>query len=160
MSLEATSMSDKVELRFSLDVQKNWPPVAVEALPFEVCSTGYLSTVPPLFVKGLSVGDVIVPQVDGEGFVSAWRHVSKSPNSVVWLLRIAPTEQIEEVLANLRALTCNTASLPQAGVYSIDVPGRVQFENVDAILATLNSDEVAAAYPSFRHADPEEIEKE
>jgi hypothetical protein len=151
MSQDEASMIDYVELRFSLKIEDGWPPVSVEGLPFRTTSAGYVATAPPLFVKDLSVGDVINAEVGNDGVVESWHHVSKSSRSVVWLLRIAKTEEIEGALERLRSVGCSTASLPSAGSYSIDVPGDVSVTDVDAILATLNPDKVAIAYPSFRH---------
>jgi hypothetical protein len=146
-------MSDTVQLCFSLDVDDGWPPVAVEGLPFDVSLAGYVLTVPPLFIKDLSVGDIIAADVGEGGLVASWRHVSRSSNSVVWLLRIGRTEQIEATLEDLRALGCNTASFPSGGSYSIDVPGNVSIASVDGILEHLDSERVARAYPSFRHSE-------
>jgi hypothetical protein len=146
-------MTDYVELRFPLAVEDGWPPVSVEGLPFRTTSGGYVSTTPPLFVKNLSVGDVIKAEMDDNGMVESWQHVSKSTNSVVWLLRIGKTDEIDGALERLRSLGCSTAKLPSAGSYSIDVPGDVSISDVDAVLATLDSTKVAIAYPSFRHAE-------
>lgn len=60
-------MNRTVELKFPLDVEDDWPPVAVEGLPFDVALGGYVATVPPLFVKDLSVGDVIAVEIGDDG---------------------------------------------------------------------------------------------
>jgi hypothetical protein len=151
-------MSEHVELCFSLDVRDGWPPVAVEGLPFRVTAAGYESTQPPLFVKDLSVGDVISAEVADAGLVEAWRHASRSGNSVVWLLRIGRTDQIEGVLEKLQSVGCRTVSLPSAGSHAIDVPEDVSIDLVDAVLGELDSAKVAVAYPSFRHAERESNE--
>jgi hypothetical protein len=149
-------MSDTIELCFSLAVEDDWPPVAVEGLPFDISPAGYVSTVPPLFIKDLSVGDIIAAEVDKDGLVAYWRHISRSDNSVVWLMRIGKTQEIEATLKDLRALGCSTASLPSAGSYSIHVPGDVSIASVDAVLKNLDPEKVAIAYPSFRHPEEEE----
>jgi hypothetical protein len=146
-------MRDLSELRFPLDVEDGWRPVAVEGLPFDTCAAGYVATVPPLFVKDLSVGDVVAAEVGEDGLLVSWRHVHRSSNSVVWLLRTGQTHQIDATLNDLRSLGCTVAGLPSAGSYSVNVPENVPISSVDAILENLDPERVAIAYPSLRHAD-------
>lgn len=49
----------QVHLTFRLDVVDGWPPVAAEGIPCFHDGGAYRIRVPPLFVKGLSAGDVI-----------------------------------------------------------------------------------------------------
>lgn len=142
-----------VNLTFALEVDDGWPPVAVEVLPCEAVENGYRIDAAPLFVKGLSVNDVIRPEVDDSGRVLSWMHVEYSTRSTIWLLRIAETDRIAVVLKQLRGLGCNTVQLPNCGCYSIDVPGACAIHEVDRILSELDKDQVAVAYPSFRHQD-------
>jgi hypothetical protein len=147
-------MEPTVSLVFQLDVEDDWPPVAVESLPFRVAHEGYVAMVPPLFVKELSVGDVIdVTHEAGSGRVLSWRHVKKSGRSTIWLLRLKPSNAIETALAALRGLGCNTVGLEDAGVYSVEVPESLPMEAVDAVLGHLDSDSVAVAFPSMRHQE-------
>ncbi|WP_157907139.1 DUF4265 domain-containing protein [Sorangium cellulosum] len=145
-------MESIVSLSFPLDVEDDWPPVAVESLPFRVAPEGYVAQVPPLFVKGLSVGDVIGATLEAGSYkVIGWKHVVKSGRSTVWLLRMRQSETISAVLAELRELGCNTVGLEDLGVYSVEVPESVRIEAVDTALAHLDSDSVAVAFPSLRH---------
>ena len=148
-------MSGHAELQFRLGVEDGWPPVSVEGLPFRITASGYESTTPPLFVKGLSVGDVIAVELGENGLVESWHHISKSEHSVVWLLRMERTNQIEKVLEEVRAFGCRTVSLPAAGAHAIDVPESVLIEQVDRILGQLDPEKVAIVYPSFRHPEQE-----
>lgn len=50
---------ETVHLGFALEIDDGWPPVAVESLPLRVTREGHVVEAPPLFVKDLSVGDVI-----------------------------------------------------------------------------------------------------
>lgn len=84
-------------LQFPLEVEDDWPPVGSESLPFEKLADGYRAMSPPLFVRDLSVGDVIDVSEDEFGFVSAWRHLAKSGRSVLWLLRLSETDEIDRV---------------------------------------------------------------
>jgi hypothetical protein len=53
--------TETVELVFALAPEEGWPPVATECLPCMRSGDGFRILVAPLFVKGVSVGDVIVP---------------------------------------------------------------------------------------------------
>jgi hypothetical protein len=147
-------LNDVVSLKFGLDVEDGWPPVAVESLPFRVTETGYLALSSPLFVKDLSAEDVISASLSENNDVESWGHIGRSQRSTVWLLRLKTPNNINEVLALARAMTCNTAGVDSLGCYNIDVPAEVPITEIDAILADLDEDAVGVAFPSLRH--PEE----
>jgi hypothetical protein len=141
-----------VSLSFPLEVEDGWPPVSVESLPFRVVAEGFVALVPPVFVKELSVGDVIRTNLEAGGYrVIDWTHVAKSGSTTVWLLRMKASETADLVLAELRDLGCNTVGIGQFGVYSVDVPETVAIDAVDAALAHLDTDAIAVAFPSMRH---------
>jgi Domain of unknown function (DUF4265) len=143
-----------IHLSFPLDVEDGWPPVPVETLPFRPAVEGYIAAVPPLFVKDLSVGDVIDATLEeGSSRVSSWRHRAKSGHSTIWLLRMRQSATIDSVLGELRSLGCHTVRLEEAGAYSIDVPETVAMSPVDAALAELDELAVAVAFPSMRHPE-------
>lgn len=142
------------QLSFALEVEDGWPPVAVECLPFRVTREGHQALVPPLFVKDLSVGDVIDATLDAASTqIVSWCHVARSDHTTIWLLRTGHTETIEPVLAELRQLGCNTVGLEKVGIHSVDVPGSVAIASVDAALEHLDADSVAVAFPSMRHRE-------
>lgn len=142
-----------VLLNFGLDVEDGWPPVAVESLPFRVTETGYLALSAPLFVKDLSAEDLISARITENDDVESWEHVDRSQRSTIWLLRLKTPNNIEEVLSQARAMSCNTAGLDLLGCYNIDVPTDVPIAAVDDILAELDKDAVAVAFPSLRHPE-------
>jgi hypothetical protein len=142
---------NQVSLVFSLEIEDDWPPVGVESIPFELQDGNYRALVSPLFVKDLSVGDVISAEVNADGSVRTWRHVQRSDHTTVWLLRLEPNKQIDVALTRLRALGCNTVSLPQTGCYSVDVPSSVGISDVDAVLSILDENAVGVAFPAMRH---------
>lgn len=147
-------MNDKeTELLFILDVEDGWPPVSIEGIPCKVVNGTHQIKAAPLFVKDISVDDIIEVVFDSFGKVSSWHHVQKSNRSTIWLLRTAGTQNIDVILQELRALDCNTVRLPQYGSYSIDVPAEVEMQEVDFFLAKLDPNSVSVAYPSFRHED-------
>lgn len=145
--------NDVVSLKFGLEIEDGWPPVAVESLPFRVTEAGYLALSAPLFVKDMSAGDVISVRLSENDDVESWEHVCRSQRSTVWLLRLKTPNRIDESLARARAMTCNTAAVDSLGCYNIDVPADVPMADVDAILADLDEDAVAVAFPSLRHRE-------
>lgn len=145
--------SSTVSLKFPLNVVDGWPPVAVESLPFRLSTDGYHALVAPLFVKDISVGDVISAQLDHENLVESWQHLVRSGRTTIWLLRLKQPNRIDLVLTELRAIECNSVGLDAVGCYAIDVPETVPIDSVDAVLSTLDSDSVAVAYPSMRHPE-------
>lgn len=149
--------TDRIEsLTFGLKPEDGWPPVAAESLPFRVVPEGYLLLVPPLFVRDLSVGDVLVVTRDRESEqVVSWQHLTRSPRTTIWLLRMKAWEALDKVLADLRALGCNTTAMLSAGAYSVDVPESLELRAVDLVLARLDEHSVAVAFPSMRHPEPD-----
>ena len=146
------SMEPTESLMFALDVEDGWPPAGVECLPFRVTHEGYIALAPPLFVKDVSVGDVIdVTRDDTNGLVFSWRHVEKSERTTTWLLRLKSPDMITAVLPALQELGCKTVGFEPAGAYSVDVPESVPIAAVDAVLEQLDSASVAVAFPSMRH---------
>ena len=147
--------SSLVELKFQLAVDDGWPPVTAEALWCMLTPTGYLVESIPLFVKDLSVGDVIDAAPDAEGRVWEWEQVDESNRSTIWLARLsgAGNDAILAVLDELHALNCTWASAGQLGCYALDVPPECPLGEVDALLARLDPAAVAVAYPSLRHHD-------
>jgi hypothetical protein len=141
-------------LSFPLAVEDDWPPVAIESLPFETEETGFRLLVPPVFVKGLSVDDVITVR-ERDGRVSSWRHKLRSQHSTIWLLRLKrdATRDIKSVLEKLHKLGCTSTGVARFGVYAIDVPSGTTITRVDSVLAKLDKKRVATAYPSFRHSE-------
>lgn len=145
--------SELTELLFALEVEDDWPPVAIEGLHCKKINGLYQIKTAPLFVKNISVDDVINVIFDSSGKVSSWQHVEKSKRSTIWLLRTANTQCIDDVFRELRTLNCNTVQLPEYGSYSVDVPESLEIQKVDACLEKLDTDCVAIAYPSFRHEE-------
>jgi hypothetical protein len=143
------------ELLFTLHVTDDWPPVAIEAISCTTQDDGYKINAAPLFVKDLSVGDIINTTLNADGHVLKWKHKQQSDNSTIWLLRLARNNNIDMVLEELRALDCNTTELIQFGVYSVDIPASSNISAVDQCLSLLDESKVAIAYPSFRHPESE-----
>lgn len=144
---------EAVSFVFPLEVVDDWPPVASESLLFARCAGGYRALACPLFVKGLSVDDVVDVDLDANQYVSRWRHVSRSRRSTIWILRLAAENGIEDVLSKLRALGCNTVGVDEFGSYAVDVPESVHLDKVDPILECLDESSAGVAFASLRHEE-------
>ena len=141
-------------LVFPLQVVDGWPPYGSECLPFKVVPGGLQLLVAPLYVKKLSVGDVIAA-TEEDREVRSWKHVRPSNHTTIWLLAIRgnATRDIKRTLKRLGALGCSTSHNDDIAVSAIDVPPNVSIQCVDAELASLDPEEIGIAYPSFRHAE-------
>lgn len=112
-----------MDLEFPLEVDDGWPPVAVECIPCAEEQGSWRVQVAPLFVKDLSVGDLLEATLDDRR-VTAWSHRERSAHTTIWLTRIADGADVT-VLDELRALGCGVCTAEQLGMRSIDVPGTV-----------------------------------
>ncbi len=110
--------------------------------------------VAPLFVRGLSVGDVLGYRIDSTcNQVAEWHHVTKSDHSTFWLLRSGDERELLDGLEQLRSLGCSTVSAAQLGVFSVDVPGTISMSAVETILESLEGRGFPVACPSRRHLE-------
>ncbi len=139
-------------LVFELDVVDDWPPVAVECLPFQAVAGGLELQAVPLFVKGLALRDVITVRTKGDR-VTSWKHRRMSGYSTMWLLEIGrgAKRMVGGALVALRALGCVTSSAEKLVVHAVGVPPEVAMVQVDAVTAALDATKVAIAYPALRH---------
>jgi hypothetical protein len=141
-------------LNFPLTVEDGWPPVGLECLLVNRTALGYEVQAAPLFIRDVSVGDVLSVTFDSEGRVAAYRHEARAKNSTIWLLYLdREKENVAPFLVELRSVGCDTTSMDDLGCYAVSVPESTPMESVDAILAQLDQDAVAVAFPSMRHED-------
>lgn len=153
-SQSTASNANLAELAFVLLVEDEWPPVSVECMPADrIGEFIYRPLNPPLFVKGLSVGDLVEVEFDGDRMVVAWKILSPSAHSTVWLARLRQKHDIESMLQALRDLGCATVAAPNLGCYAVDIPEAVAMEDVDLVLESADEESVAIAFPSFRHPE-------
>jgi hypothetical protein len=141
-----------VEIPFALAVKDGWPPVSVEHLPCVVVANGYRIATPPLFVRGISLDDVVQCELaPGNGCAFSFTHVEKSDHTTIWLAGQRALGAIEAALPQLQALGCWTVRCDAFGVFAVDVPGAVAMERVEAVFDALEAAGAAIAIPSFRH---------
>ena len=146
-----------VELFFQLQQDEDgWPPVAVEGLWCQSLDDGHFRVETcPLFVKNVSVGDVITVQHDEQGEIVSHTLVTPSENSTLWII-FWNDGGVEPTLQKLRSLGCDTATLEgyEPKLCSVNVASSIAMPDVDAVLAPLEeAKQIAVAYPSFRHDD-------
>jgi hypothetical protein len=154
--MNSSSVSgSKTELAFTLSPVDGWPPVSIENLPSINMGDYFQIDSPPLFIKDLSVGDLISVRYDNSGHVYSWKHVQKSERSLLWVLRISQGADIELILGRLRSLGCNTVFLRQYGIGSVDVPSDVSIGLVDELIEKIDGNSFAITFSSFRHKDGE-----
>jgi hypothetical protein len=139
-------------LLFSIEESDGWPPVSSECLEFVRTEGEYELLSVPLFIKGLSRGDVLSVSFDQSGMVNDWKILKPSQNTTIWILKLGDID-LNKILGNLHSIGCNTVSLDELGAYAVDVPSEVKIANVDDLLSYLDKDSVAVAYPSFRHVE-------
>lgn len=141
-------------LIFPIRRKNDWPPAPIgsECIPCTVEGDNYRVLVAPLFIKNLSVGDLIRIEAGKIENVKKWKHVEKSRNSVIWIMSRMPTNAalFKSVLDKLKSLNCFISSLEHLGHYSICVPGECKIAKVDWQLDKLG-ESVFICWPSFRH---------
>ena len=145
-------MTEQTEqIGFSLEVDdEGWPPIGWEWLHATKTDVGLKIESLPLFVKDISVFDVIRVELNDERIVTRWSHVGKSKRSVVWIMTYGNYDA-DFALQALRELGCNTESLKSFKYYAVDVPAEIHFDGVDHVLESLDKNMSAVAFPSFRH---------
>ena len=76
-----------IELHYNLNVIEDWPPVSIESILCTKILEGYRLESPPLFVKGLSVGDIISVELDSVNNIKSWKILAHSSRTTIWILR-------------------------------------------------------------------------
>lgn len=142
-----------MELAFLLDVQDEWPPVSVEYLPCNKIEDGYIIRSPPLFIKNISVGDVIFIEQKEKNKIISWGYFSKSNRSTMWVLAQREDVDIVGYLKGVREFGCNTVLSQDFGIASVDIPDSLPIKEIDKYNELFDDCSLAFAYPSFRHQE-------
>ena len=137
------------ELKFRLTVDDGWPPVGFEVLPVDTEGEMHTILVPPFFLKGLSVDDVIKCTFDSEGYVENWAHVYKSNRSTFWV-HFKSLVEWEAAKQHLLDLGCNIETYNAYKHSAIDVPSLLPWERVDEILGPVIAAGGFVVAPSLR----------
>lgn len=137
-------------LDFVLDIDDGWPPVAKQCMACVRREDGYQVQAPPLFIKNLSVGDVVDVRFGDEGEVVSWTHIARSARSTVWIM-VSGDYMVSGALERLKTMGCNVVELEQYRYYAVDVPEECAVERLDECLNAFDNRKVSVAFPSFRH---------
>ncbi len=139
------------KITFPLTPEDGWPPVGAEHLHCEPVPGGVVIDSIPLFVSDLSAGDVIETlETDEEGRVWKWKHVHSAPRSTVWVMNLAGVP-LEPAFQRLRGLGCRIEGLQAFNLSAVDVPIDVAAGILDGCFSEFTEDQVALAFPSWRH---------
>lgn len=140
-------------LNFALDIVDDWPPVSSECISCKKVALGYKVTVAPIFIKNLSVNDIIAAEPDHvNGMIFEWSHIVKSARSTVWVMELG-NSSAKECITELQELGCNIVKFVQYRTHSIDVPDSLSCADLDSVLKKYESEGIAIAYPSWRHEE-------
>ena len=145
-------MSSGKFLLFRLEVDEDgWPPVGAESLPVKEQGEGLFQIlVPPVFIKNLSVNDVVAAETDSEGYVTSWAHTSKSKRTTIWVLQ-GTADNLGPLIDDMLSDGGNVERFNQIKLLSFDVPESVSTEKLDMWLRTIEAAGAIIAEPSFRH---------
>jgi Domain of unknown function (DUF4265) len=148
--VKAGISSLKSDIAFAITVEDGWPPFPIENLPCTILKNGIRVDAPPLFIKGLSVGDVINIE-NSLDTVQKWTYIKKSKRTTVWLGLTDYEIDLGICFDKLKKLSCNIVAMKNIGCYSIDVPETCEIVEVDKVLDQVANEGLFVVFPSFRH---------
>ena len=139
------------KVRFALDVDDEWPPVATESVWCLRSGSLYELNNAPFFIQGLAFGDKFLAEPDPvNGCVFDFEVVEASGNSLVWVLNnddLDFTKSKEE----LSALGCRVEGFPQFNLFAVDVPASVDAAAISSLVDQMEQRGYAIAFPVWRH---------
>jgi hypothetical protein len=136
------TMADENYKKINFELERDedgYPPVGREGLwAYEVEQGLFCMDNIPFYVRGISCGDVVSAESDGEQLVFK-KLVRPSPNSVVRVF-VSDVAGVQAARDSFKALGCDSelsdfpdSSKPQ--MFALEIPGNVQFEPVGNLLA-------------------------
>lgn len=139
------------KLAFALDVEGDWPPVAVEHVWCEKTDAGYQLKNAPFFIKDLALGDIFTAEPDSvNGCIFEFTVVESSGHSLVWVLDQGGQE-LEQYRDELSRLGLRAEGFPRLQLHAVDVPAATDREAVNALMDELEELGFAVAFPVWRH---------
>ena len=142
-----------IKLIFDLEVTDDWPPVSAESLWLEDSETGYQVKNIPFFLEDIAYNDVIeVERLDEtRGEISG--HVSRSPNSTIWIF-VRDRSIEEQLVSDLTDAAIRVEGIQTMAYYSLCLPEEVPLVVFDDIVSPLEKAErIAISYGALRHRD-------
>ena len=139
------------KLRFALDVEDGWPPVATESVWCKVEGDIFELQNAPFFIKGLAWGDKFRAVPDPvNGCIFDFNLVEHSGHSLAWVL-VNEGSNFAFNKAKLLELGCRVEGFPAYKLWSIDVPGAVPEADMDNLLDEIEGQGFEVAVPVWRY---------
>ncbi len=139
------------KIAFALDIEGEWPPVAVEQVWCEKAGSTYQLKNAPFFINGLALGDRFSAEPDAvNGCVFEFEVVETSGHSLVWIMERAGLK-LEQYENELSSLGLHFEGFPRFDLYAVDVPATVDSDAVNSLMDRLETLGFAMAFPMWRH---------
>ena len=139
------------KMSFALDVEDDWPPVAVEHVWCDKDGSVYELKNSPFFIRGLAFGDRFSAIPDSvNGCIFEFTLEKSSGHSLVWVVENEGT-QLKLYESELLQLGCSIERFPSIQLYAVDVPSEVEHGAVNEIMDKLEGLGFGLAFPVWRH---------
>ena len=141
------------KVKFALNIEEEWPPVSSESVWCERIGENYKVLNAPFFIPDLAYGDVFSAVPDNVNqHVFEFEVIEQSGHSLIWLINTGQIE-ISKELESISELGCKYEGFPSFNLIAVDVPPNVNADALDLIIESLELQEIAVAYPVWRHAE-------
>lgn len=126
MAVAVKDLPDLRRMAFDLEVEENWPPVAVETLWVEcVHGVGFRVDSIPFFVQGIAIDDFVEGRAGGAGEPDSLLHFSRKVSwgghSTIQVI-MDRDEVTSAVKAELAEAGCRTEGSPWHSLFGVDIP--------------------------------------
>jgi hypothetical protein len=139
------------KVRFALDVEDGWPPIAIEGVWCERTGDLYELKNAPFFIKGLAFGDTFIAEPDPVNeCIFEFQVVESSGNSLVWVMDNADLD-FETSKKKLNELGCRVEGFPNYKLHAIDIPASVNTAAINILVDEVEQLGFAIAFPVWRH---------
>jgi hypothetical protein len=146
----STAGQDEAKIFFRLDVEDDWPPIAVESMWAERLGDGLfrLDNV-PLFAEDANADDIIRAEIGDQGVLEFQERVESDGQTTVRV--IAASEVVEAVLEFLlkNGAEYETSPYEDIGYFSVSVPPDADWAKVEAYLSNLEDSGVLSWGATF-----------
>lgn len=140
-----------VKIRFALDIDDGWPPVATESVGCKQSGKVYELVNAPFFISGLAFGDKFTGEPDKvNGCIFEFSLVKPSGHSLAWVIN---NDDLDFNLSKhqLVELGCRIEGFLSFNLYAVDVPVAVDAVAVNVVMDELETLGFALAFPVWRH---------
>jgi hypothetical protein len=126
MAMAMTGGRDLRRMRFDLDIEDNWPPVAVETLWVEAVENArFRIDSIPFLVRGIAINDIVEGREDSADTPSAplrfSRRIEPGGHSTIQVIVVAD-EVTSAVTHEVVKAGCRIEGSPWPSLFSIDIP--------------------------------------